>query len=359
MQIHPLRTYKKYILYGMVIFSSLFYKEKGYAQSPFKIEKLSVIDDAEFPLIHCANKYTENKINTLLQLCKLELLIDKKEKHIFEQVTREFMYGLIALKYTILNNSDRNLSIKFDGVSSGASVHTFVNYYNFNPENGDRYDLRDFFDTDNFIKFKELFNQKQIHLVLKQVDSLKKKKNTDTYEIYLLEYILTEKLKKEVSFDDFYFTEDKIFFDFENLIEKPLKRLELKTISYITIDEIKHLLNDIGKVVFITGKNLKNHRSKHGTQLYEGFIAEKYPFYFTTFPHYSAIYAYKKYGKGILLSFKEDLSNENTRVYKEYKEEEGKYDLEATLTFEDKGDTLIGFWIPNKGKKKTFWAKRK
>lgn len=171
MKIHHLKAYKKYILYGTIIFGFLFCKEMGYAQSAFKITKLSVIDKAHFPVIQSKNKYAADKINTLLQLFHLELLIDKKEKHIFEQVTRDFLYGIIASEYTILTNSEHNLAVKFNMVSSGASVHTFVTYHNFNPENGDLYDLRDFFDAHNFIKFKELLNKKQTNGLLKQVDS--------------------------------------------------------------------------------------------------------------------------------------------------------------------------------------------
>ncbi|MFK8272347.1 hypothetical protein [Capnocytophaga canimorsus] len=338
------KLYKNHRLYGIIILLFIFYhNENGYAQQLIKIEPVSdKYDDFEFPIISCEDKYVESKINILLQLSEIELLIDKKENNIFQRIALDSTAnGKSFMKYEVLSNFDRNVALCFDQIANSYTLHYWNQYYNFNPRNGDLYHLKDFFNTADFEAFKTFVSKQRIADFAPQI--------TDEYQKYILQYIEEDNLM------DFYFNESDLFFDAYNLIHKNDKTFGFSTITKISISEITHWLNDFGKAVLIGGKDIKQYRSSNDLQLYEGTIAEKYPFYMI-FNSYRGIYAYKKYRKGIHLLPKEQ--SNDTFSFQEYdrKDDNAK---DNTLTFKRNNNTLTGFWISETGIKKTFWAKRK
>ncbi|CEN48119.1 conserved hypothetical protein [Capnocytophaga canimorsus] len=111
------KLYKNHRLYRIIILLFIFYhNENGYAQQLIKIEPVSdKYDDFEFPIISCEDKYVESKINILLQLSEIELLIDKKENNIFQRIALDSTAnGKSFMKYEVLSNFDRNVTLCFD-----------------------------------------------------------------------------------------------------------------------------------------------------------------------------------------------------------------------------------------------------
>lgn len=320
-----------------------------------KIEKVSDGEEFHFPIIHCTDKLVEEKINVHLQLGELDLIKGNEKKSIFEvtSINNGTIYGgKVSIDYKILANTDKILSIKFNQSSCGATCAYWVRYHNFNSQNGDRYGLKDFFDETSYRTFKSIITPIRQERIKKQIQQLiKSGDKLEHLEEYLYSYIEDDNL------DDFYFTSDSLYFDNENLLNKHDKFWDLDHITAISIESIKHLLNDFGKSALITGKELKSFRSITEPQLYEGTLDNKSNFYLLFKNDYQnnfvGTYAYKKYGRAIGLDGK--LEN-NEYVFNERNDNN---DEVATITFRQVETNLTGIWKDKKGKTLTLNAYRK
>lgn len=320
-----------------------------------KIENYSDGEEFHFPIIQSTDKIVEEKINVHLQLGELQLIKGKEKKSIFEvsSIDNGTIYGgKVSIVYSVLVNTDKILSIKFDQSSCGATCGYWVRYHNFNPQNGDRYVLKDFFNDTNYRTFKSILTPIRQFKIKKQIEQHSRSgEKLEHLENYLCAFIADDEL------DDFYFTSDSLYFDNENLLNKHDKFLDLDHITAISIESIKHLLNDLGKAALISGKDLKTYRSFTEPQLYEGTIAGKSHFYLLfkmdDQNNCVGIYAYKKYGRAIELDGK--LENN------EYVFIEGNDTSEETarIIFRQDGINLSGSWKDIKGTTLTLKAYRK
>lgn len=325
------------------------------AQTSFSSIQNISIEDFDFPAVTTANKKVDEKINIHLQLSELDLIKGHEKKNIFEKVTfnNGTIYGgKVFITYDVLQNTDRNLAIKFTESSCGATCAYWVQYYNFNPQNGDRYFTQDFFTPEDLKRFQLIIIPRRKEKIQKQIQELLAAgEELEQLNDYI--HIAIE----EDDLDDFYFTNDSIFFDNENLLNKHDKAWDLDHITGFSIAEIKHLLNPFGQAALLTGTGLENYQSTIEPQLYEGKIGSAAEFYLLFRndyeKSYSGTYAYKKYGKAINLYGKE------TNGKYELKEQNDNFDDVATITFQKEKSTLSGFWTNNKNKKLVFTATRK
>ena len=314
----------------------------------------------DFPVIHTADKLVQEKINVHLQLAELELIKGKETKDIFEVVSINHgtIYGgKVSINFYILNNTEKNLAVKFNQSSCGMTCAYWNRYYNFNPQNGDRYVLQDFFTDSNYILFKNYITPIRQQKIKKQIDELKKSEEIEYETIEYLEEYLYGYIEED-DLDDFYFTSDSLFFDNYNLLHKNDKFLyDFYHLTGIPVKDIQHLLNDFGKSALLTGENLKNFQAITEPQLYEGTIGNKSHFYLLFRNSYEndfyGIYAYKKYGKGINL----DGKLVNNRF--SFTEHDDNYEEIADITFKKDKTALTGYWQDKKGNKLIFTAKRK
>ncbi len=320
-----------------------------------KIEKISEGKEFHFPIVQCTDKLIEEKINILLQLGELDLIKGKEKESIFEVTTinNGTIYGgKVSIDYKVLANTDKILSIKFNQSSCGATCAYWVRYHNFNPKNGDRYGLKDFFNDANYKTFKSIITPLRQNKIKKQIEQqIKSGDNLEQLEEYLYSYIENDDL------DDYYFTSDSLYFDNENLLSKHDKFWDLDHITAVSIETVKHLLNDFGKSALITGENLKTFRSMTEPQLYEGTLDNKSRFYLLFKEdyqnHFIGTYAYKKYGRAI--SLEGSLDNDEYM----FKESNDDNDVIATITFKQMGINLTGNWKDKKGITLTLNVNRK
>lgn len=318
-----------------------------------KIEKESE-GEFHFPIIHSKNKIVEEKINVHLQLGELNCVKGKEKHSIFEEISRDKSADHIvksSIDFSILQNTERNLSLRLYQSSCNEKCDYWVTYHNFNPQNGDRYVLSDFFEEESYSTFRTIVSEKRIHELQTQITELKK---TVKSAKYLEEYIYTDIISDNL--ESFYFTEDSIYFDNENLIADADKFLELNHITAISIESIDSLLNNFGKVVFLTGRNLKNFRSISEPQLYEGVIDNSTTFYFLYKKDIDDTYLgtcmYKKKGKRTSLI---GTLTESEFTFMEYSEDAEESN---TITFKKAGHFLIGRYKGKDGKFVLFKATR-
>jgi len=354
--------YLKSALLILCFFSSSFVSgQEGY------LNVLNVSDEEGylfFPVLSGNDTSVTGKINNHLQLCELEIINGKRDKSIFDWITR-YQIGFYGRKtdmsYQVLSNSDRNFAVCFDETSCGMTCHYWRSYHNFNPRNGDRYSLlRDFFTEDNYKAFHTYVTVKRQHCILLQ---LYEEKSSHEYI-----RLFWNNLMPSISKDDlksYYFNSDSIFFDSFNLTGKndPL-RYAVDHVVGIAIKDIEPLLNDFGRAALITGYSLKNLRSASEPQLYEGCIGDNLDIYMLFredyknedegITEYSGIYAYKKYGWGINLNGKEKDGNF------ELLESDEDMEDKALLKFSIENNILKGTWSDLKTNRELFFkAQRK
>lgn len=319
----------------------------------FKIENVSKDSDFAFPIIYSDDSLITLKINTHLQLAELELLKGYERKNIFEKVSvndGRIYGGRVSILYQILQNTKNVFSVQFDESSCGMTCAYWKIYYNFNPQNGDRYYLQDFFDFNNFETFRTLFAKKRKQKLLEQIKVM----DMGEHEKYFLEYMIPA--IDDDNYEDFYFTSDSIYVDNFNLMNKNDKFLDLDNITSLAISEITPLLNEFGKSALISAHKLSTFISKQEPQLYFGKIDNKYDFVIlfkqSYKNNYRGVYAYQKYGLGIFL--------EGELIKDEYKFEEKNDDFKTTgeISFKKVNNELIGIWS-NKNKIKTMSLKAK
>lgn len=333
----------KKIVFLIFVFSySLTFGQTEY----IKVENVSKDTNFAFPIVHSDDRLIELKINTHLQLAELELLKGHEKNNIFEKISFDYgkICGKVSISYQIPQNTKNVFSVKFDEYSCGLSCNYWVRYYNFNPQNGDRYDLQDFFELDNFETFRKLFAKKRKQKLLEQIKIIDMGKDTT----YFLEYMLPA--INDDDYEEFYFTSDSIYVDNFNLLNKNDKFLDLDNITSLAISEIIPLLNEFGKSALISANKLSTFISKQEPQLYFGKIDNKYDFVML-FKHsytnnYYGVYAYQKYGLGIYL--------EGELINNEYQFKENNDDFETIgeINFKKVNNELIGIWS-NKNKTKT------
>ncbi|MBP1646402.1 MAG: hypothetical protein H6Q16_1980 [Bacteroidetes bacterium] len=240
-------------------------------------EEYKDIVDLVFPIISCENSKVKEKINTYIQLNELDIIKGLEKNNIFERRFDEAKFtfpsipeGLVNLNYQLLNNTQNNFSFSLNHLYEWATSSYWIEYYNFNPQNGDRYNLKDFFDSTNYHKMKELLYPHFKELFYNDNNQCK---DIDT------NYYLDVFLNEEFLFDDFYFTKDSLFFDIFNILGKHDKFCIEKTRFGIPILKIKHLLNEYGIAAMISGDNLYKYSYIGGVQFYKGKVDEKYDFY--------------------------------------------------------------------------------
>lgn len=319
----------------------------------FKIKNISKDDSFSFPLFSGENNYVLNKINIHLQLSELDLLVGAEKKDIFEIVS--FDYGTIyggkkSMVYDVLANNSKNLSLRFWQSSCGATCYYWVKYYNYNTQNGDLYVLNDFFAPLNWYNFKRYVDVKRIENTKKKLTELKRLGVNIKPFLWIYESIKNDDLT------DFYFDNDSIYFDDENLFSKNDKFDGLQNITGIAIKDIKQWLNEFGNSALLTGKELKTFVSSFEPQLYNGSIGNQYEFFMLFRSSYSnefiGNYAYKKHGKGI------QLRGEIIDSTFHFKEKNNDFQDVATIIFQKIESSLTGYWQDNNGKKLKFSASR-
>ena len=142
---------KNIILLIIIFYNPLF------SQNEFlKIENIGD-KDYDFPIILSKDSLVQLKINYLIQLKELGLIIGKQKKSIAEKIapTKESgNIGIMSIGYKILNNTNSSLSILLYIEGCGANCTTNEQFYNFNPQNGDRFSIEDFFNKEELNKLK-------------------------------------------------------------------------------------------------------------------------------------------------------------------------------------------------------------
>lgn len=312
-----------------------FISSYAFSQGPYlSIVPISHNRVFNFPIIHAEDSLTAFKINTHLQLAELDLLKGKERGHIFEQVMIDdgrIYGGKKGIAYYTLQNTSRNLSIRFRQSSCGMTCTYWQEYYNFNPQNGDRYFLQDFFSPSQFQVFKKQLTKNRKQQAISQIDP------SDTYLLNDLLLSIEEDLLK-----NFYFSNDSIYVDGEHLLSKNAKFLGLDLITAIAISDIQLLLNDFGKSALITGEDLAQFSAQQEPQLYMGKISGKYDIVLL-FRHYDdsryvGTYAYLRYGLGINLDGK---LTEDRYWLSELNED---FEVISQLVFTKKNGELFGMW---------------
>lgn len=313
-------------------------------------------EDFQFPIFRgTSNKYAVEKINQLLQISKLEILKGYEENNIFERVSYKeedgnLIGGMMNIKFEVLSNTDKTLSIKFDLCVCGASCSYWINYFNFNTGNGDLFQLSDLFSDEGYKQFSEYAAKKRTNVFRKNlvgVDSL-----------FIANYIAIYGCYDDINFADFYIQNNSLFLDGNDCFTLNSILENINTVCEFQINEIEPYLNAYGKSVFgLNQDSVAKHQSKSLPQLFNGFIGKKQ----------------------ILLVINE-YDNNNIVAYCFYAKEGKKTDLlgqvnEGILTLEEKdtnfqtigaikatyeGTTINGTWTDKKtGKSYKLWLTRK
>jgi len=270
------------------------------------IKDISKGTSYSFPIFESEDSLTSFKINTYLQLWELNLLIEKNKNDAFSMINKdrnEELYEgfkpLSSINYKIIENTTKILSLKVSSCTS-ISAECWTNYYNFNPQNGDRYFLDDFVNKEDYKKFKNVLAEKSKQYFIQQCEAF-----SDEGSFNLKNSILAkiDKWEKNDLTDEFYFSEDSLFINHDYILGYGFNRFDLPFSMYsgIEISVFSNLLNAHGKAALLTGDKLKDFRSVQEPQVYFGKIDNKHEIVFI-FEESYGIYAYLKYGTGIELS---------------------------------------------------------
>lgn len=153
------------------------------AQSPRATIKKIVLRegqiDLQFPLVIMADSMAAKKINAWLQREMLEQPAPGSGKRIFDRVKwTAHKSGLDELAYTILINSDRLISLEFDGEGMGAYPSSFEQYFQFNARTGTLIRLEDIITPAGRKALETDLRKKRETLISEHLDELKKDTNT-------------------------------------------------------------------------------------------------------------------------------------------------------------------------------------
>lgn len=236
------------------------------------------------------------KINSFLQLAELYVLKGYGGKNLFKKVATD--YGTIyggkeGMNCRIESNSATVLSIGFDESSCGATCAYWVNYYNFNPGNGDLIQLRDLFTEKGWQQFRAIAAQKRVREFRRQV-------SRDSG----LDYI--PPCYREDDLTEFYIAHQSIYIDGQNCFHKNDKFFGIRTITRFRLDAFKDWLNAYGRALFGLAKNpIGQYHSIRLPQLYRGRIGRQ-KILLVLRPgegnEMEAEYAYDRFGKGIYVT---------------------------------------------------------
>jgi hypothetical protein len=279
--------------------------QMGAADAQYRIvRKISRIDtDIAFPLF-VANKDDTtivNKINTLLFLSELELLPSVIANDIADVVAtgNEGLYGnKTDLKYEVMRNDDKVLSVRFEEAASGMTMHYWSRCYTFNTQNGRRIALTDLFTKDGYKKLKQLVHKRGLAFVSKQMRS--NGDNCDSSVMYELTNCFTAD-----DYDDFYMSNNSLYIDYSNCLSKDLMVMGLDMKMRFTTHDLAPILSNYGRAVFSKDTLLVAHYlSSVMPQLMTGQIGPYPIVLFLNAPVGNSVdgtYAYMRKGKGLYL----------------------------------------------------------
>lgn len=152
----------------------------------FKVKVIQSDKDFSFPIFrHKSNVRAASRINKFLQLSEIMGLARSRSVDIFRQikVNDGTIYGgKVGMMVTIQSNSSRVLSLGFDESSCGMTCTYWHRYYNFNPINGDRMELRDLFTIKGYERFSKMVLDRRSSKYRREV---RKKVNPEYQEEYL------------------------------------------------------------------------------------------------------------------------------------------------------------------------------
>lgn len=204
-----------------------------------------------FPYVQYKDKRVEHKINVMLQLCTFGTLIKDLEGNGYDgvnQIVRCAMNDLLPPTYFVDATFSRNICLKIK-----LSTHTGVktgSVFNFNPQTGDLYDFREFFDDKDYFKFQSDLMGYEI------------REEQDLYDLI-----------------DFEFSQNTVKFIIANNSRfVPFEYAKLK------ISDLEPYLNDYGRAALITGEGLENYHSNSYPKLYEGVIGGDSVYYYRPRP---------------------------------------------------------------------------
>lgn len=284
----------------------------------FDIETVRKGKSFTFPIIrNGANRKAETKINRLLQLSELMRLVKQSSRtNIFEQtmVDDGSIYGgKVWMQTTIYSNKNRILSLGFDESSCGMTCTYWHRYYNFNPGNGDRIELRDLFTPEGYERFSNFILERRSSKYRKEI----KKKVAPEYQEGFLGTI---GCFENDDLTDYYIQNLTIVIDGENCLIKGQKFDGLDMYIRLSLSEFRQDLNDYGRSVFrLNNSAVSNFRSCQLPQLFEGHMDETYPIVMVLNREYEngirGAYAYLKYGEGLGLAGNETADGVNVTEY--------------------------------------------
>lgn len=170
-------------------------------------------------------------------------------------------------------------------------------YYNFNPANGDRIDLRDLFTNAGFEEFsKAVVNRRSA----KYRRDVKQKVKSEDQEFYLD----TIGCFENDDLTDYYIRDGLILIDGENCLIKGQKFDGLDMIVRFKLGDFRKYLNAYGRIVFgLSNGPIAKFRSDRLPQLFVGSINDSFPITMVLSREFGTgirgMYAYLKFGEGI------------------------------------------------------------
>lgn len=239
-------------------------------QSPILYEIIQKDTNYVFPVfVNKKNPEVAEKINQTIQIAELELLKGFEKENIFERVSNPENWTLfgrrVLIESSVMENNNKVLAIKIKNSSCGLTCSHWVNYYNFNVENGDVIQLKDLFTEDGFSHFLGYATEKQVNILKEEAAD----------NILLYDNIIT--CYRANNLYDFFIKGDSLFINGEDcFLKNELFPENINTVTKFNLTEFKHFLSDYGKIIFSLKKgNLKKQRSQSLPQLFEGSIAGK------------------------------------------------------------------------------------
>jgi hypothetical protein len=287
------------ILPVILLFAASIYAsgQTGY----FQTKTVRKGENFTFPIFaHGANRKAETRINGLLQLSELHRLVVRPTKDVFEQAAIDdgtIYGGKVWMKATIYSNNHGILSLGFDESSCGMTCTYWHRYYNFNPGNGDRIELKDLFTPEGYEQFSKNVGERRS---LKYRREVRTKVSPEYQEAYLD----TVGCFENDDLTEFYIQNRTVVIDGENCLIKGQKFDGLDMYVRFNLAEFRRDLNAYGRTVFgLSNSKIGEFRSKELPQLFEGSIGGSLPIAMVLNEEFQngirGVYAYLNYGEGI------------------------------------------------------------
>lgn len=342
-------------LLSVALLISLLISCNNNQKNTIEVSSVKSGNNLSFPIISCSNTNVRENINVTLQLLELGIIKGHEQKDIFELLTNKEKRSHDTLKrmsYQILANETNNISILINRYSCFMGCIENLHYYNFNPLNGDRYFVHDFFDEEYFTEFKQIITKKRIDNIQNQIAKIEKLGIKTGY----LKSMVNSQIERD-DLMDFYFKNDSIYFNAFNSINTIDRYLPINFLVAIPISGFEHLLNEYGTAVLKPGANLNFYRAGREPQLYHGLIDSKIPFNFIFYPddegNLIGYYALKENGKAHRVDGKFKNNQLEFTEFWPSLEIVDKFHITVTK------DKLSGYFFDNNSKKLPFEAIRK